>query len=342
MKESVLFSIIIPIYNTAEYLENCLDSIINQNFNNFEIICINDGSTDNSTEILKKYTKIDSRIKAISQKNSGIGKTRNKAIEIANGEYLVFVDSDDFIKSEFLNYIVQNIINKPDVVIFGADTLYENNGEITQGQYSCTGFKKVYNKEDLFKYHSVIWNKIYKTKFIKENNILNSTTPNTEDQIFVLKALLLAQKINIISKNLYIYRKNRQGSITNRKLKNDISPIVITKEICEFLSNNEQFNNTYEKIMTKYITKSISWYGKTSKEYAPIYYEALNNLLNYLKTKRGRFWWDYFNLNRKNSYILQKTNIIKAKIMYIIREKLIIIPAAILFFIHMLIEWSKK
>ncbi len=90
-------SIIVPVYNVENYLDRCLDSLINQSFDDIEIICINDGSTDNSLSILKDYEKKDARVKIINKDNSGVSDCRNNGINVANGEYIVFVDSDDWI-----------------------------------------------------------------------------------------------------------------------------------------------------------------------------------------------------------------------------------------------------
>ena len=96
---NIKFSIIIPVYNVEKFLRESLDSIVAQTFKDFEVICVNDGSTDNSLEILKEYANNDSRIKVISQENQGQGVARNNAIDIAQGKYLLFVDPDDFIES---------------------------------------------------------------------------------------------------------------------------------------------------------------------------------------------------------------------------------------------------
>ena len=96
------FSIIIPVYNVEKYLVECLESIVNQSFKDFEVICVNDGSTDNSLEILQKYAENDERFKVLNQENQGQGIARNNALNIANGEYILFVDPDDFIELNML------------------------------------------------------------------------------------------------------------------------------------------------------------------------------------------------------------------------------------------------
>ena len=119
-------SIIIPVYNVEKYLEQCLDSIINQNLKNIEIICINDGSTDNSLKILKKYAKKDNRIIILSQTNLGAGAARNRGLAVAKGEYLSFLDADDFFYENMLSEAVHKLeTSQSDIAVFEVD-LYDN------------------------------------------------------------------------------------------------------------------------------------------------------------------------------------------------------------------------
>ena len=115
MIKAALLSVIIPVYNVEPYLEQCLDSVINQTYKNLEIICINDGSTDNSLKILEKYQKKDNRIKLINQKNKGLSEARNAGLDVAKGEYIAFVDSDDYLElnayEEAMNVVLQEKIS---------------------------------------------------------------------------------------------------------------------------------------------------------------------------------------------------------------------------------------
>ena len=114
-------SIIIPVYNSEKLLKQCLDSVLNQTLNNIEIICVDDGSTDNSFEILKEYEKKDNRVIALTQKNSGAGVARNKGVEIAKGKYIAFIDSDDWIEHDALEKLYNNIENNDsDMVLFNS------------------------------------------------------------------------------------------------------------------------------------------------------------------------------------------------------------------------------
>lgn len=118
--EALLVSVIVPVYNTAPWLRKCLDSIINQTYRNLEIICVNDGSTDNSAEILAEYAAKDARIRVIHQENAGVSVARNKGLDIAAGEYVTFVDSDDWLEPETYERIVAAFVGDVDIVAMGA------------------------------------------------------------------------------------------------------------------------------------------------------------------------------------------------------------------------------
>ncbi len=120
-------SIIVPVYNVENYLNRCLDSLINQSFDDIEIICINDGSTDRSLEILKDYEKKDNRVKIINKENSGVSNCRNKGIKVSNGEYIVFVDSDDWIDIDTYEIMMDNIIKyNADIAVSNINYVYDD------------------------------------------------------------------------------------------------------------------------------------------------------------------------------------------------------------------------
>ncbi len=116
--QDCLLSIIVPVYNTEEYLRMCLDSLLNQNFDRYEIICINDGSKDNSLSVLLEYEKKNSKIRVVNQKNGGVCNARNKGIDVASGKWIWFVDSDDYIPFNCLNYLALQLDDKIDYLAF--------------------------------------------------------------------------------------------------------------------------------------------------------------------------------------------------------------------------------
>ena len=202
-----LVSVIIPVYNVEKYLEKCLDSIINQTYKNLEIICINDGSTDSSLEILQKYAEKDNRIKVVNQENKGSGATRNVGLEIAQGEFISFIDSDDFVDKNLYKNCIEKITPDIDVIVFGAKTVNLKNNKIYSGQYSSKSFHKDFNLNDLFNICTVAWNKLYRHSLLNEHSIIFDTPKTGEDQTFFIKVVLNAKNICVVKKDLYYYIK---------------------------------------------------------------------------------------------------------------------------------------
>lgn len=216
-------SIIIPIYNPGNLLENCLNSIKNQTIEDIEIICVDDGSNDGSLNILKEYGKYDSRFKVIHQENLGAGTARNNGIKHACGEYILFVDSDDFIEKNTCE-ILYGTAEKfgSDLILFDAVRHRESEKNLNLIYFSknnsvdFNNFSFNYNfvKDKVFDgYYGVIWNKFYKSSFIKENNIIFPKHKIYNDVEFHIKSLILANKIAYLPKILYHYNRIGQNSI---------------------------------------------------------------------------------------------------------------------------------
>lgn len=206
-------SVIIPVYNVEEYLRMCLDSVVNQTLKDIEIICINDGSTDNSGKILDDYTQKDNRITVIHKKNKGVSVARNIGIDKATGEYLMFVDSDDLLTLAACETAYNTIAEDgSDMLIYGHSTL--NNGTVKTAKkyqldhhYSYTELSEITNDK------LVHICKIYKKKFIQRNNIkFLKNCKTAEDIAFCWTCYLNKAKISEITKPLYIYRINPDGA----------------------------------------------------------------------------------------------------------------------------------
>lgn len=217
-------SIIIPVYNVEKYLEQCLDSIINQNLKNIEIICINDGSTDNSLKILKKYAKKDNRIIILSQTNLGAGAARNRGLAVAKGEYLSFLDADDFFYENMLSEAVHKLeTSQSDIAVFEVD-LYDNKIQKIIPDTWVVKKDKIPSQnpfcyKDCLDYiftcsHTCAWNKLFKADFIKKHKLVFQEIHNTNDLYFVCMALSLASKIIYISNPLMCYRINLSTSLS--------------------------------------------------------------------------------------------------------------------------------
>ena len=225
---NIKFSIIVPVYNVEKFLRESLDSIISQTLKDFEVICVNDGSTDNSLEILNEYAKSDFRFKIISQENQGQGLARNNAIDIAQGKYLLFVDPDDFIESNTLE-VLYNKFQETDVDIIQFDyATCKEDGTHKRVETFKKRLKKYFNysiknnqifnwheikKKNLEKMFLVIWDKAYKTSFIKEHNIKFAPNKIGEDQLFSISSIFSTNKILYMSVFLQIDDYNEFCSI---------------------------------------------------------------------------------------------------------------------------------
>ncbi len=214
-------SIIVPVYNVEEYLSKCLTSITNQTLKDIEIICVNDGSTDNSLAILNEFAKKDSRIKVINETNNGVAKTRNIGIEKATGEYIGFVDSDDYIDLDYFEKLYSSATqNNSDIAI--ASILKHKrffnryNAKYTKEEIAVDIQDKIKLCGDKKHFFFYAWNKIYKSSLIKENNIKFSEGQIYEDVMFAIKALYYSNKIISVAGTKYHYVEHK-NSLTKSK-----------------------------------------------------------------------------------------------------------------------------
>ncbi len=245
-------SIIVPVFNVERYLARCLDSCINQTFEDVEIICVNDGSTDKSADILEAYANLDSRIKIITKENGGLSSARNSALEVAQGEYILFVDSDDYVSS----IAVEKLYDKAqstnsDVIMFDYFWL---NSDVTKrrvltieafmGKYVNSLFDASNLPVDMYKFIPVpAWTKFYKTSLIKDNGITFDEGLIYEDIAFWAKIFVKAEKIIYIQEPLYAYFVGRDDQIMAR----DDEKLFDIIKIYEIVENAFKTAGMYEK-----------------------------------------------------------------------------------------------
>ena len=252
---------VLPVYNVEKYLPECLDSVINQTMDDIEIICIDDGSTDNSLEILKKYQKKDNRIKIFSFTNKGLGPARNRGIDRAHGEYVAFVDTDDWLELDFCEKIYENAKNNnSDIVLFNAieeyethqkERIYFNKETIENPKDFIFDFK--WNSRFVLNNYFTAWSKLHRTKFLKENNI---RFPSTlfEDIEFQVESFLKAKRISYNPTIFYHYRKENPESIMN-SLKDDECFCIFG--IIDNVENHIRNLNVYERFGMDFIKLKI-------------------------------------------------------------------------------------
>lgn len=217
--EDALVSIVIPVYNVEAYIEKCLRSILQQSYINLEIIVVNDGSPDNSEEIIERLAATDSRIKYLKKENGGLSSARNAGIDTALGKYICFVDSDDWIDENFVRIMVRTMEEDgSDIAVCNMTYIYSD-GQIKKRTPEITSDYTVTNVEALrdlfngqkFKFHAQ--NKVYRSSLFKNTGIRYALGKIYEDVFTTYKLFFEAKKISYISENLYFYLQNRPGSI---------------------------------------------------------------------------------------------------------------------------------
>lgn len=224
MDNQALVSVIIPVYNVEEYLCECVDSVINQTYNNLEIILVDDGSTDSSGRICDEYAKKDSRISVIHQKNSGPSKTRNTGIKQAKGKYVYFIDSDDYIELDAIYLLVETAeTNGADLVFFDARSFSDDGSDVKQGYVvkgsyePKSGYEMLTELHKSKDYHCAIYLLFIKRQLLENNKIFFLEEAYcSEDMLFTYQIYCKAQKATQSKHTLY-HRRYRQGSIVTSK-----------------------------------------------------------------------------------------------------------------------------
>ncbi|MFR1757985.1 MAG: glycosyltransferase family 2 protein, partial [Thomasclavelia spiroformis] len=291
-------SIIVPIYNVEKYLSRCIESILNQTFREFELILINDGSTDNCKEICEKYKKIDSRIIVVNKKNGGVSSARNFGIDISRGEYIGFVDPDDFIDSNMYE-ILFNIINlyQSDIVICDYYKVSEynikkyeeiqlnNKGIIVENINNIDAIERILTVGEKFIF---AWNKIYKRRLFE--NLRYNEGMIYEDEFLAHRILYRCNKVSIINSSLYYYVQ-RKGSIVNSRFSSKkFDKVYAIKDRVDFLKDKGIVNliDKAEKSFIDYFVwnyfvgyqrlENIEYELKRlKKEFNSVFYRILDN-----------------------------------------------------------------
>lgn len=220
-----LFSIIVPVYNVECYIATCIESILCQTMVDFELLLVDDGSTDNSSNICEEYARKDNRIKVLHQDNRGVSCARNLGLEKTEGKYICFIDADDWVEPNYLDVISKQIADY-DILFIGFYFEYED-GSSVQVSIGNLEARQVKSKEECmvrlksnvtgYNIFGYTWNKVFKANVIKENKItfMNSVKFG-EDELFTLVCCLCAHSLKVISTPVYHYRQ-REGSLIHQK-----------------------------------------------------------------------------------------------------------------------------
>lgn len=217
-------SVIIPCYNVEKYIRQCLESVVNQTMKDIEIICVDDGSSDGTIEILQEFQEKDNRIKVIEQSNSGAGAARNNGLRIATGKYLSFLDSDDFFEPNMLEESFLSAENyQADFVVFNSNQYHMDKERFVETSW-------VLHMQDIppympFNYRQLTdnvfrtfvgwaWDKLYRRSFVLEHNLWFQEQRTTNDMLFVFSALVTAKKITVVNKVLAHQRRGNSESLS--------------------------------------------------------------------------------------------------------------------------------
>ncbi len=290
-------SVIVPVYNVEDYLDECLSHIINQSYKNMEIILINDGSTDNSEKIIKKYHELDGRIRYIKKENGGLSSARNAGIHIATGDYITFVDSDDFPDTKMYEVLIR-LIEKHSVQI-AVCSYYRNVKELMQHQdiydIKMSAEDAFYEIAACGKFEAHAWSKIYKKELFHEVRYPEGRL--YEDIFTTYKLIKKSGYLAYTNEKLYFYRLNN-SSITNRTYnKNDIDLVYSSEEYLNFLIDNH-FYEAAQKQRDSLTRNAIALIKKMFKA-KKFYSEQVKYLTNIIRSGYPNYLKSQFKLGSK-------------------------------------------
>lgn len=274
-------SIIVPVYNVQKYLDKCIQSIINQTYKNIEIILVNDGSTDNSGVICEKYADIDSRIIYINKQNGGLSSARNAGLDVCSGDYIGFVDSDDYIDSSMYEKMLSFMISEGcDIVECGVnyctdtevDYFRIQNNEVVSGKDALKRHLDITSK--LLLPRTAVWSKLYKRKFWSEDRFPLGHVH--EDYLLTCKDLYIAEKVGLLKEGLYFHLTTNKNSIVNSKFSNrDLYKEKQMSYRIDFLKENNEVE-LLEYARASYYNNLITTIWKCQENSMPEAYHYIN------------------------------------------------------------------
>ena len=244
------FSVIIPVYNVEAYLIECLNSVLDQTFEDWEAICVNDGSTDNSVAILAEYGHKDSRFKIFSQSNGGLSAARNTGLKTATGEYVLFLDSDDWLEGDALEKVSESLTDE-DLLCFSGRRYFEKEGKHHEADQlkACTYTTGMdyYNENALqprdFAFECVVL-RAYKRSFLMDNHLWFKVGIFHEDDLYTPMACFYAKKVRQVTACLYNYRVRANSITTTSNVKRLRDYLEIANSLATFFLSKQGFDKT--------------------------------------------------------------------------------------------------
>lgn len=269
-------SVIIPVYNAEKYLEKCLDSILQQTFREIEVICVDDGSQDASKQILWRYASQDSRVIVIEQKNMYAGVARNRAMELAKGKYLIFLDADDFFHPDMLRRAYASSEQyRADITIFNVKCFSDQTKITFHGKWLYN--KNLIPQRQPFSMYDICsqifqittaapWNKLFNREFIQREKIYFQGTHSTNDVYFVNLALALAKRIVTIDRSLLYYRVDTKNNLQNTQEKSPFDFYTACRALKESLEQRKVFQVVERSFVNFALSCSINALRRVKSE----------------------------------------------------------------------------
>lgn len=324
-------SIIMPVYNAEQFLEDTLKQIINQTFLNYELIIIDDGSTDNSLEIINQFSEYDRRIRIFQQQHKYAGVARNLGIKESKGKYLLFLDADDFFDPKLLeNSFFHAKTTEADICVFPADRYDQQTKQISPMLYTCdknlcpdnsTTFSRKNNAKNIYCFTTPApWNKLFRKEFVIQNHLTFQNTRSANDMAFVMTALAIAEKISVIDEVLISYRVNNPKSLQGSQ---DLEPLAFYEALLE-LKQRLKDKNVLSEIEPAFINFAldICIYNlktmKTPKGFEYVYMFLKNDGFKNLDLLRWQE--DYFYAYKTNRIYEQREDILNLSIIEYVKK----------------------
>lgn len=304
-------SVIVPVYNVEKYLSECLDSIINQTFPDFEIICVNDCSTDKSGNILEDYSRKDNRIKIFyHQFNQGLGAARNTGLKNAHGKYVQFLDSDDYFELTLLEEMYNHAEKYgADMTVCSINRIgkegniinYKNPNspiDLDKTPLETPFCWKDYKKDIFSMFNVAVWNKLYLKEMLVNNNLTFPDLTSCEDVAFGYISRICAKKICVFNKKLVNYRQEREGSLIQSKVNHALNIIKAAENTKDFLTKK----GIYEKLKESFINAVKKHLERNIKRCDDEQYQIFEQTLKSLMPEEWNLFWSVL---RKNNAMLE-------------------------------------
>ena len=242
-----MVSIIVPVYNSEKFISRCIESILAQSYKNYELLLIDDGSIDTSPQIIKKYSESDSRIRAIIKENEGVAQTRNMGIKEARGEYILFLDNDDYVGPDYIKQYVERIENTNSDAVFGGYKRVNPSGKIIQT-------KRVYDSEWSKYTIPTPWAKIFNREYLVTNKIEFLQCPIGEDIYFIISLLSHNPKISFLGDEYYCWFFNDES------VSNTLQKGMKQLDIIPFLDKLSYFDKGGNELFRYFIERYAIWF----------------------------------------------------------------------------------